>query len=442
MAIDHLLPLGMVALLFLGILSGYPVALVLGGVSAIFLVLSDLPATFGNLMLTRIYANALSNWLYVAIPMFILMGLLLERTGLARDAFRVTERLLHRVPGHLSLTVLLIGGLLAATTGVVGASVVLLSVLALPRMLDAGYSARRSAGLISASGTLAILMPPSVMLIVLASLASVPVGHLFRAALVPSVLLLLLYALHSLATAWWDARHRAPVAVGGQAPAEGGGWRDALALAPFLVLIPVVLGTIIAGVATPTEASGIGVLAVLLFALLTGKLRLSSVLEAGRETAVSTAMIMLLIMAATCFSLIFKGVGGEALIHGVLNMLGAGDWGVILVIMLLVFLLGFFLDWLEISLILMPIFVPLIAQMDLGNGLHGAGLMIWFSVLFAINLQTSFLTPPFGVSIFYLKGVVGDRVATVDIYRGVIPFIAIQLLVLMVIMIAPKILLL
>lgn len=436
------MPLMMVALLFAGILSGYPVALVLGGVSTLFLLLSDLPLVFANLMLTRIYANALSNWLYVAIPMFILMGLLLERTGLARDAFRVSERLLHRLPGHLSLTVLFVGGLLAATTGVVGASVVLLSVLALPRMLDAGYSARASSGLISASGTLAILMPPSVMLIILASLVAVPVGPLFRAALVPSGLLILLYTLYSLVGAWWKARQAGMPgpAPGVHEPGASGPLRDALALSPFLVLIPLVLGAIITGVATPTEASGLGVLAVLLFAWLTGKARSADVLGAAREAAIATAMIMLLVITATCFSLIFKGVGGDRMILAALGLLGAGDWSVILLILLLVFLLGFFLDWLEISLILMPIFVPIVGQLDLGNGLAGGALMVWFAVLFAINLQTSFLTPPFGISLFYLKGAMGDRVATVDIYRGVIPFIAMQLLVLLLILLFPAVL--
>ncbi|MCE8022097.1 TRAP transporter large permease subunit [Halomonas sp. MCCC 1A11036] len=438
------MPLIMVALLFVGILSGYPVALVLGGVSTLFLLLSDLPLAFANLMLSRVYANALSNWLYVAIPMFILMGLLLERTGLARDAFGVSERLLHRLPGHLSLTVLFVGGLLAATTGVVGASVVLLSVLALPRMLDAGYSARASSGLISASGTLAILMPPSVMLIILASLVAVPVGQLFRAALVPSALLILLYILYSLIGAWWRTRQVGmPEPIpGAHDPRASGPWRDALALSPFLVLIPLVLGAIITGVATPTEASGIGVLAVLLFAWLTGKAQPTEVLGAAREAAIATAMIMLLVITATCFSLIFKGVGGDRLILAALGLLGAGDWSVILLILLLVFLLGFFLDWLEISLILMPIFVPIVGQLDLGNGLAGGALMVWFAVLFAINLQTSFLTPPFGVSLFYLKGAMGDRVATVDIYRGVIPFIAMQLLVLLLILLFPAVLLL
>ncbi|MBB3139591.1 TRAP transporter large permease [Halomonas organivorans] len=438
------MPLAMVALLFAGILSGYPVALVLGGTSTLFLLLSDLPMAFVNLMLTRVYANALSNWLYVAIPMFILMGLLLERTGLARNAFRVSERLLHRLPGHLSLTVLFVGGLLSATTGVVGASVVLLSVLALPRMLDAGYSARASSGLISASGTLAILMPPSVMLIVLASLVSVPVGQLFRAALVPSALLILFYTLYSLISAWDSARKEPEPEFARRRQDErmSTPWRDALALSPFVVLIPLVLGAIITGVATPTEASGIGVVAVLLFAWLTGKARLVSVREAARETAVATAMIMLLVITATCFSLIFKGVGGDRLILAALGLLGASDWSAIFLILLLVFLLGFFLDWLEISLILMPIFVPIVAQLELDNDLGGGALMVWFAVLFAINLQTSFLTPPFGVSLFYLKGAMGDRVATIDIYRGVIPFIAMQLLVLLIILLFPAVLLL
>lgn len=438
------MPLAMVVLLFMGILLGYPVALVLGGVSTLFLLLSDLPLAFANLMLTRVYANALNNWLFVAIPMFILMGLLLERTGLARDAFRVSERLLYRLPGHLSLTVLFVGGLLAATTGVVGASVVLLSVLALPRMLEAGYSARTSSGLISASGTLAILMPPSVMLIILSSLVSVPVGQLFRAALVPSGLLILFYSAYSLITAWWKERQGVvpEPTFGHQENTSSSLWRDALALAPFLVLIPLVLGAIITGVATPTEASGIGVLAVLLFSALTGKARLAAVREASRETAISTAMIMLLVITATCFSLIFKGVEGDRIILAALGLLGSGDWNVILLIMLLIFLLGFFLDWLEISLILMPIFVPIVGQLDLGNGLAGGGLMVWFAVLFAINLQTSFLTPPFGVSLFYLKGAMGDRIATADIYRGVMPFIAMQLLVLLLILLFPAVLLL
>lgn len=440
--LDILMPLAMVGLLFAGILSGYPVALVLGGVSAIFLLVSDLPMAFSNLMLTRVYANALGNWLYVAIPMFIMMGLLLERTGLARDAFRVSERLLCKLPGHLALTVIFIGGLMAATTGVVGASVVLLSVLALPRMLDAGYSASASAGLISASGTLAILMPPSVMLIILSSLVSVPVGHLFKAALVPSALLLVLYTLYSLALAW--GQRRSPVTdIERPDEQQGGGvGRNLLALFPFLVLIPIVLGTIVYGVATPTEASGVGVLAVLGFAGVMRKIDVEAVMTAARETVVSTAMIMMLVITATCFSLIFKGVGGDGLIRSSLGLMGGGSWSVLILILLLVFVLGFFLDWLEISLILMPIFVPIITQLELSNGLAGGTLLVWFAILFAINLQTSFLTPPFGVSLFYLKGAVGDRVATLDIYRGVLPFIAIQLFVLLLILLFPGLLML
>ncbi|WP_027966399.1 TRAP transporter large permease [Halomonas halocynthiae] len=437
------MPLCMVVLLFAGILAGYPVALVLGGVSSAFLLLSDLPMAFANLMLTRVYANALNNWLYIAIPMFILMGLLLERTGLAKDAFNVSERMLRRLSGHLALTVLFIGGLMAATTGVVGASVVLLAVLALPRMLDAGYSASSASGLISASGTLAILMPPSVMLIILSSLVGVPVGHLFRAALVPSALLLLLYMLYSLGLAWWGQCAETPAENGEAAMLEQPGiWRNVLALFPFLVLIPTVLGTIVFGVATPTEASGVGVLAVLLFALLMGKINVSSVMTAAREAVISTAMIMMLVIAATCFSLIFKGVGGDGLIRSSLELLGGGSWSVLFLILLLVFLLGFFLDWLEISLILMPIFVPIVTQLDLANGLSETSLLVWFAILFAINLQTSFLTPPFGVSLFYLKGAVGERVTTLDIYRGVLPFIAIQLFVLLIILLFPGILML
>ncbi len=285
-------------------------------------------------------------------------------------------------------------------------------------------------------------MPPSVMLIILSSLVSVPVGHLFKAALIPSALLLLLYTLYSLALAW--GQRRSPL-TDIKCPDEqqgGGVGRNLLALFPFLVLIPIVLGTIVYGVATPTEASGVGVLAVLGFAGVMQKIDVESVMTAARETVVSTAMIMMLVITATCFSLIFKGVGGDGLIRSSLGLMGGGSWSVLILILLLVFVLGFFLDWLEISLILMPIFVPIITQLELSNGLTGGALLVWFAILFAINLQTSFLTPPFGVSLFYLKGAVGDRVATLDIYRGVLPFIAIQLFVLLLILLFPGLLML
>lgn len=443
--IEFLLPALMVIVLFGGILLGFPVGLVLGGVAAVFLMASDLPVAFFNMMVSRIYSNALTNWLFLAIPMFILMGMLLDRTGLARDAFRVTERLFHRVPGHLALTVIFIGGLLAAATGVVGASVVLLSVLALPRMLDSGsYTAPFAAGLVTASGTLAILMPPSVMLIILSGLVSVPVGTLFSAALVPSAMLLGLYALYSVVFLWLRQRRgeagpRPDVAAD---PSEDEGPRGFLqcffALVPFVVLIPSVLGAIISGTASPTEASGLGVLGVLLFAGLSGRLSWSVLRLSGRETALSTAMIMLLVIAATCFSLVFKALGGDDMINALLGLVGQNDWGIILFILLLVFLLGFFLDWLEISLILMPLFAPVVMQLDLGNGLQGTALMAWFAILFAINLQSSFLTPPFGVSLFYLKGAVADRVTTGEIYRGVAPFILLQLLVVVIILLFPQ----
>ncbi len=446
--IEFLLPALMVLTLFGGILLGFPVGLVLGGVAAVFLLASDLPMAFFNMMVSRIYSNALTNWLFLAIPMFILMGMLLDRTGLARGAFKVTERLFHRVPGHLALTVIFIGGLLAAATGVVGASVVLLSVLALPRMLDSGsYTAPFAAGLVTASGTLAILMPPSVMLIILSGLVSVPVGTLFSAALVPSAMLLGLYALYSVLFLWWRQRRgrdaTAPNARSdqGEIETEDGprGFLQCLyALVPFVVLIPSVLGAIITGTASPTEASGLGVLGVLLFAGLSGRLRWSVLRLSGRETALSTAMIMLLVIAATCFSLVFKALGGDGMINALLGLVGQNDWGIILFILLLVFLLGFFLDWLEISLILMPLFAPVVMQLDLGNGLQGTALMAWFAILFAINLQSSFLTPPFGVSLFYLKGAVADRVSTGEIYRGVAPFILLQLLVVVIIMVFPQ----
>ncbi|MCG7602236.1 TRAP transporter large permease subunit [Halomonas sp. McH1-25] len=442
---DIILPLAMVVTLLLGILSGYPVALVMGGVSSIFLLISDLPLAFFDMMISRIYSNAIDGWLFIAIPMFVLMGLLLERTGLARDSFKVTEYLFRHIPSHLALTVLLLGSLLAATTGVVGASVILLSVIALPKMLENGYSPSLTAGLISASGTLSILMPPSVMLIVMSNLVSVSVGTLFKAALVPSAMIVIIYAIYVMFSSEINRQVNNtsyPSARGIQEAEhlERGFFQSLLSLAPFMLLIPSVLGTIILGVATPTEASGLGVLAVLSFAILTKKLRLKDMLSASRDTAVASSMIMFLVITATCFSLTFKGVGGDQMIHGLVDMMGGSDWGALILMMLLVFFLGFFLDWLEISLILMPLLSPIVMQLDLGNDLSGTQLMAWFAILVAINLQSSFLTPPFGVSLFYLKGAVGEAISTPHIYRGVVPFIIIQIIVVVLVMMFPNLL--
>jgi len=426
---ETVLPLAMAALTLAGILSGYRVAMVLAGTAAMFILVSDLPVAFFNLLASRIYANVLSNWLLVAIPMFIFMGLVLEISGVAERSLRAAQRALGGSAAGMGLSVLVIGVLLAASSGIVGASVVLLALLALPRLGEAGYDKPTSAGLVAASGTLAILIPPSVMLIVLGDQLQTPVPDMFAGALGPGLLLVAVYA----ALVIWRARHLPPVARAERIPP----WRLILDLGPLLGLVVAVLGSIVAGLATPTEASGLGAFGALLITLLYGRFSLAMTMQAARRTVVTTAMVLFVMIGATCFSAVFKGIGGDDLVEAGITAFGEGPFTILAVVMAAIFLLGFVLDWLEITLILVPIFAPVIAALDFGNGLSGDALLVWFGILVAVNLQTSFLTPPFGFSLFYLRGAAGDRLATPDIYRGVIPFIALQVFVLALLILFP-----
>ncbi len=416
------LPLAMAALTLAGILAGYRVALVLAGSSALFILIAGLPTAYFNLLTSRIYANVLSNWLLVAIPMFIFMGLVLEKTGVAERSLRAAQRALGGSAAGMGLSVLVIGVLLAASSGIVGASVVLLALLALPRLQEAGYDRPTSAGLVAASGTLAILIPPSVMLIVLGDQLQTPVPDMFAGAIGPGLVLVAVYG------ALVAVRARGLPQLAREA--EGSVLRLLRDLGPLLALVVAVLGSIVAGLATPTEASGLGAFGAILIALLYGRFRLSLIMEAARETVTTTAMVLLVMIGATCFSAVFKAIGGDDLVEAGITAFGTGPFTVLAVVMAAIFLLGFVLDWLEITLILMPIFAPVVAGLDFGNGLTGDALLVWFGILVAVNLQTSFLTPPFGFSLFYLRGAAGDRLTTTEIYRGVAPFILLQLLVL------------
>ena len=419
---EIILPLSMALLTLAGILVGYRVGMVLAGAAAIFILVSDLPTAFFNLLVSRIYANVLSNWLLVAIPMFIFMGLVLEVSGTAERSLKAAQRALGGSAAGMGFSVLIIGVLLAASSGIVGASVVLLSLLALPRLVEAGYSDRMSAGLVTASGTLAILIPPSIMLLILGDQLKPPLPSMFAGAIGPGLLLVTVYAGFVL----WRARGLPPAA-----PQDAASPLSLLIdLGPLLVLVFSVLGSIIAGFATPTEASGVGAFGAVLFTLLYGKFSFAMLMKAAKQTVITTSTVLFLMIGATCFSAVFKGVGGDDMVEAGILAFGDGPFMVLTVVMLAIFLLGFVLDWLEITLILMPIFAPIVAGLDFGNGLSGSELMIWFGILVAVNLQTSFLTPPFGFSLFYLRSAIGDRIATTDIYRGVLPFIVLQLLVL------------
>nr|WP_241188133.1 TRAP transporter large permease subunit [Pseudohalocynthiibacter aestuariivivens] len=428
---EFALPMAMAALTMLGIVLGYRVALVLAGTAALFIIVSDLPTAFFKLIVSRIYANVLSNWLFVAIPMFIFMGLILEKSGVAERSLKGAQRALGGTPAGMGISVLVVGLLLAASSGVVGASVVLLALLALPRMQEAGFDTPTSAGLVAASGTMAILVPPSVMLIVLGDQLQTSVPAMFAGAIGPGLLLVALYGAYVL----WRARGlpRQPTASDGR----NGIAALLIDVAPLVVLIICVLGSIIGGLATPTEASGLGAFGAVIVTLIYRRFSLSMLMDAARDTVTTTAMVALVIIGATCFAAVFRGVGGDEMIQSGLGSFGTSPWAVMAVVMAAIFILGFFLDWLEITLILIPIFAPVIAGLDFGNGLAGQDLLIWFGILVAVNLQTSFLTPPFGFALFYVRGTVGDRVSTGQIYRGVLPFIGLQLLAMGLLMAMP-----
>ena len=429
---DTALPLAMAALTLAGILAGYRVAMVLAGSAALFILVSDLPTAYFNLLTSRIYANVLSNWLLVAIPMFIFMGLVLEKTGVAERSLRAAQQALGGSAAGMGISVLVIGVLLAASSGIVGASVVLLALLALPRLQETGYDKPTSAGLIAASGTLAILIPPSVMLIVLGDQLQTPVPDMFAGAIGPGLLLVAVYGI--LVAIRARNLPRAPRPEGRANPL-----RLLLDLGPLLSLIVIVLGSIIAGYATPTEASGLGAFGAIVVALLYRRFDLSVIMDAARQTVTTTSMVLLVMIGATCFSAVFKAVGGDDMVKTAITAFGTEPLTVLAVVMGAIFLLGFVLDWLEITLILMPIFAPIVAGLDFGNGLTGDALLVWFGILVAVNLQTSFLTPPFGFSLFYLRGAAAGQLTTTDIYKGVLPFILLQLLVLGLIIAFPVI---
>jgi tripartite ATP-independent transporter DctM subunit len=434
--VEYLWPLAMLVGLVLGIFSGYPVGFVLAGIGILFAVLAGVPVLFLSTGVARIYSGILTNWLLIAIPLFVFMGLMLERSGVAERLLRSLAALFGRLPGGYAFAVAIIGVVMAASTGIIGASVVLMGMMALPAMMHARYDPKISTGLIAASGTLGILIPPSIMLIVLGDQLRVSVGDLFMGAIGPGLLLAFLYLLYLTAVAIFQP-HRMPPAEHERA-ANKRAAAFALArdlLAPIL-LIAAVLGTIVAGVTTPTEAAAIGAAGALVLALVSGKLTFETLRTSLRETTKTTAMIVFVMIGATIFSVIFRRLGGDDMVIHAFDTLGAGPYLVLFIIMALVFVLGFFLDWVEIALVVVPIVAPVVANLDFG--LQQNQVLAWFAIALAVNMQTSFLTPPFGYALFYLRGVATD-ISIGTIYRGVIPFVILQLLALVLLIAFPQI---
>ena len=431
---EYLWPLAMLAALVLGIFSGYPVAFVLSGVGVIFAVAAGVPMLFLSTGVSRIYSGILTNWLLIAIPLFVFMGLMLERSGVAERLLKSLAALFGRLPGGYAFAVAIIGLIMAATTGIIGASVVLMGMIALPAMQRANYDPRISTGLIAASGTLGILLPPSIMLIVLGDQLRIPVGDLFMGAIGPGLLLAGLYILYLIVIAIVQPHRMPPSAHERSADLRATIVSLVRDLVAPTLLIGAVLGTIIAGIATPTEAAAIGAAGALLLALFSGNLTFATLRAATRDTTKTTAMIIFVMIGATIFSVIFRRLGGDEMVIHAFDALGTGPYFVLFVIMVLVFVLGFFLDWVEISLVVVPLVAPVVANLDFG--LPQGQVLAWFAIALAVNMQTSFITPPFGYALFYLRGVAkGIPIAT--IYRGVVPFVFLQLVALALVIAFP-----
>ncbi|WP_425093668.1 TRAP transporter large permease subunit [Tropicimonas sp. S265A] len=434
--------LSFIALLF----TGFPVAWVLAGVGVGYcgiaylfdndlMLWTGLESTFTGLdyltlgaVVNRVYAT-MSNAVLVALPMFIFMGLMLDESGVAERLMSSMQRLFGKTRGGLAITVTMIGIILAASTGIIGASVVLLGVLSLPSMMEQKYSPRLAAGVVSASGTLGILIPPSIMLVIMADQMALSVGDLFMAAVFPGVIIGVLYLTYIFIIAQAD-KTVAPVPEGAVSP-DWAAVKDVLiAVLPTLGLILAVLGSIFAGITTPTEASGIGALGATVLALGYRKLTFRKLWNVLVSTFNTTAYIFAIFLGATVFSYVLRELGGDELIEHVIASTGFGPNGTILFILFLVFLLGFVLDWIEITLIVLPLMAPVVAGLGLaipGFGVIDDPALVWFVILVAVTLQTSFLTPPVGFALFYLKGVCPPQIKLMDIYRGIIPFVLLQL---------------
>ena len=372
--------------------------------------------------------------------MFIFMGTMLEKSGVAKDLLYALQILLRSVPGGLALSVTIMGTIMAATTGIIGASVVMMTLLALPVMLERKYDKSLATGTIAASGTLGILIPPSIMLVIMADLLAISVGTLFVASVIPGLLLASLYFFYLFFRTRFNPKlaPSLPKNIGPSTKKE----KTLLVFKSFIppiALIVLVLGSIFAGYATPTEAAGVGALGSIILAIFNRRLSFNVLKDVTERSALTGAMIFGIFVGATAFSYVFRSLGGDDLIHEFVNEMGFGPWGILFVMMGLVFLLGFFFDWVEITLIVLPLFAPIMQTLDFGDHLPSHMIVPWIAVLLAVNLQTSFLTPPFGFALFYMKGVSPPEVKIQTIYKGIIPFVLLQLLGLILVIKFPEI---
>lgn len=429
------------------LLIGFPVAFSLGGTAFLFtLIGSDYLPGLGidlpweplfrfarlNILPQRIYGTIMENYTLVAVPFFVFMGVMLERSGLAEELLETMGILFGRLRGGLAISVVVVGALLAASTGVVGASVVTMGILALPVMLKYNYDKSLSAGVIAASGTLGQIIPPSIVLVILGDQLGISVGQLFLGSFIPGFVLAGLFVVYVAVVAYFRPK------VAPALPEEVRRYRPRVlalkvvrSLIPPLFLILVVLGSIFFGIATPTEAGAAGAIGAMLLALINRRLTLKNLTDTMRQTVQLTSMVFIILVGATAFSMVFTALRGDTLVDQFLVNLPGGQWGFLFFTMLTIFLLGFFIDFIEITFIVVPFIAPIAAHF------FGQDMMLWFGVVIAMNLQSSFLTPPFGFALFYLKGVAPPEIRTDHIYRGIVPFVIIQVFALILLILFP-----
>ena len=441
------IPLLMFGVICLVLLAGFPVAFSLAGTALMFAGIGVLTGTFESAFLgaipNRLYGD-MTNMTLVAVPLFVFMGVLLEKSNLAQDLLSNMSEVIGGFRGSLAIAVIFVGALIAASTGIVGATVIAMGLISLPIMLSRSYDPSLSAGTICATGTLGQIIPPSIALVILGDVLSaayqqsqlnignfsartVSVGDLFMGALIPGIILVFCYALYVIIRAYLSPQ----MAPSQKTEIIEGRWKIMLtSLLPPFVLISSVLGSILLGIATPTEAAGVGALGAILLAVSKKSLNRKNLTEAVETTTEISAMVFMILLGSSIFSLVFRGFGGDDLITGIFTELPGGAFGAVLLVMVIIFLLGFILDFIQITLVVVPIVGPALLMLGVDP--------IWLGIMIAINLQTSFLTPPFGFALFYLRGVAPDTLATKDIYRGVIPFILIQIGLLIALAIFPE----
>lgn len=429
-AIHEALPVIMFVVLTFLLLAGFPVAFTIMG-TALGFGLIGFGWDFFNLMPLRIW-GIMTNFTLLAVPLFIFMGVVLERSGLAEELLETMALVFGRLRGGLAASVVIVGMLLGASTGIVGATVVTMGLISLPTMLKRGYHPELATGTIAASGTLGQIIPPSIVLVLLGDIIGVSVGDLFMGAVIPGLLLVGLYLIYILIYSSFN-KERAPILSDEE-------WAEVLekglvkrlvrAILPPVLLMMTVLGSILAGVASPTEAAAVGAMGAMILATLNRKLSLDMLQRVMRSTTNLTCMVFIILVGAGALGLVFRGLGGDHLIRDYLQHIPYGKWGVLAIVMILIFVLGFILDFIEITFIHIPVLAPIMIEFGFDP--------LWFAILFAINLQTSFMTPPFGFSLFYLKGVSPPEIKTGHIYRGIIPFVGLQIAALVLVVIFPQ----